>query len=57
MNEVELYEFDRQGYIIIEELLTPDEVASLSAAIDALEEDAKESTRNKIQEKLNPQKP
>jgi len=26
-------------------------------ALDALEEDAKESTRNKIQEKLNPQKP
>ncbi len=43
MNEVELYEFDRQGYIIIEELLTPDEVGSLSAAIDALEEDALEN--------------
>jgi hypothetical protein len=43
MNEVELYEFDRQGYIIIEELLTPEEVGSLSAAIDALEEDALEN--------------
>ena len=43
MNEVELYEFDRQGYIVIEELLTPDEVASLSTAIDALEEHALEN--------------
>ena len=42
MNEVELYEFDRQGFIVIEGLLKPDEVASLSAAIDALEQHALE---------------
>jgi len=42
MNEIELYEFDRLGFIVIPGLLTPDEVASMSAAIDALEEHALE---------------
>ena len=40
MNAAELYEFDRQGYLVIEELLTPDEVASLAEAVDLLEEHA-----------------
>lgn len=37
MNDIEKYEFDRQGYLVIPQMLTPAEVASLSAAIDALE--------------------
>ncbi|MCY3556067.1 MAG: phytanoyl-CoA dioxygenase family protein [Gemmatimonadetes bacterium] len=37
MNETERYEFDRQGYIVIEDLLDPDAVSSLSAAVDELE--------------------
>ncbi len=40
MNDIEKYEFDRLGYIIIPELLTRAEVKRLSAGIDALEEDA-----------------
>jgi hypothetical protein len=37
MNDKELFEFDRQGYIVIKDILTSAQVASLSAAIDALE--------------------
>ena len=40
MNEIEQYEFDRLGYIIIPDLLTDAEVKSLSVAVDAAEEDA-----------------
>ena len=40
MDDKELFEFDRQGYIVIKDILTPAEVASLAAAIDALEEHA-----------------
>ena len=40
MNEIETYEFDRLGYIVIPDFLTDEEVEALSAAIDALEEDA-----------------
>ena len=40
MNAVELYEFDRQGYLVIEGMLSPEEVASLAAAVDRLEEHA-----------------
>ena len=40
MNDIEKYEFDRQGYIVIPDLLTDAQVKSLSAAIDAVEEDA-----------------
>lgn len=40
MNEIEQYEFDRLGYIVIEEMLTNDQVASLAAAVDRLEEHA-----------------
>ena len=40
MNEIETFEFDRQGYIVIEGLLTAAQVASLAAAVDDLEEHA-----------------
>ena len=40
MNEIEQYEFDRQGYIIIEDMLNAEQVASLAAVIDELEEHA-----------------
>jgi hypothetical protein len=40
MNPIEKYEFDRQGYLVIPGMLTPEEVASLSAAMDRLEEHA-----------------
>jgi len=40
MNEIEKYEFDRLGYIVIPDFLSDDQVKALSAAIDALEEDA-----------------
>ena len=40
MNEVEQYEFDRQGYVVIENMLTDEQVQSLAAAIDKLEEHA-----------------
>lgn len=40
MNEIEKYEFDRLGYLVIKEMLTPDQVAVLRATIDELEEHA-----------------
>ena len=40
MNEMERYEFDRQGYVVIENMLAATQVASLAAAVDALEEHA-----------------
>ena len=40
MNDIEQYEFDRLGYLVIPNFLTDAEVSSLSAAIDAAEEDA-----------------
>ena len=40
MNEVEMYEFDRLGYIVIEDMLSADQVASLATAVDELEEHA-----------------
>ena len=40
MNEIETFEFDRQGYIVIEGLLTAAQFASLAAAVDDLEEHA-----------------
>ena len=42
MNEIEQYEFDRQGFIVIKDMLTSDQVDSLAAAIDALETHAVE---------------
>lgn len=40
MNEAEIYEFDRTGYIVIPDMLTDAQVASLSDAVDRLEEHA-----------------
>lgn len=40
MNEIQRYEFDRQGFLVIPNLLTPEQVAVLAAAVDALEEHA-----------------
>ena len=40
MNDIEIYEFDRLGYLVIPNFLTEAEVTSLAAAIDAAEEDA-----------------
>ena len=40
MNEIEQYEFDRLGYIVIDNMLTGEQVASLAAAVDRLEEHA-----------------
>lgn len=40
MTEIERYEFDRQGFIVIENMLTEKQVSSLTAAIDSLEEHA-----------------
>lgn len=40
MNEIELYEFDRVGYITIPDFLTENQVGSLAAAVDVLEEEA-----------------
>ena len=40
MNEIEQYEFDRQGYITIKNMLTDAEVQSLRKAVDKLEEHA-----------------
>ena len=40
MTEIERYEFDRQGFLVIGEMLTAAQVANLAAAVDALEEHA-----------------
>lgn len=40
MNEIETFEFDRQGYIVIESLLNEAQVAALAEAVDELEEHA-----------------
>ena len=40
MNTEEAYEFDRQGYIIIKDILDCAQIQSLAAAIDELEEHA-----------------
>ncbi len=40
MNDIQKYEFDRLGYLVIPNFLTDAEVTSLAAAIDAAEEDA-----------------
>jgi hypothetical protein len=42
MTEIEQYEFDRQGYIVIKNMLTDQEVASLRSTVDVLEEHALE---------------
>ena len=40
MTELEKYEFDRQGYLVIRGMLAPETVSRLARAIDALEEHA-----------------
>ena len=40
MTEIEQYEFDRQGYIIIQNMLTDTEVQSLREAVGKLEKHA-----------------
>ncbi|MCY3833711.1 MAG: phytanoyl-CoA dioxygenase family protein [Chloroflexi bacterium] len=40
MNEIEKYEFDRLGYIVIPGFLTSQEIERLASAVDAAEEDA-----------------
>lgn len=42
MNDIERYEFDRLGYLVIPNLLTAKEVKVLAEAVDALEEHAVE---------------
>ncbi len=37
MDDIERYEFDRQGYIVIRDMLDSDTVSSLAAAVDELE--------------------
>ena len=40
MNEVQRYEFDRQGFLVIEGMLSAAQVARLAEAVDSLEEHA-----------------
>ena len=40
MNDMQRYEFDRQGFLVIENMLTGAQVAKLAAAVDTLEEHA-----------------
>ena len=40
MNEIEKYEFDRVGYLVIPNLLAPAAVAQLADAVDRLEQHA-----------------
>ena len=40
MNDAERYEFDRLGYLVIPDMLTPDDVARLVPVVDDLEEHA-----------------
>ena len=40
MNDIERYEFDRLGYLVIRDMLDASQVRELSAAIDALEDHA-----------------
>ncbi|MEM7028522.1 MAG: phytanoyl-CoA dioxygenase family protein [Chloroflexota bacterium] len=42
MNNLEQYEFDRTGYLVIPNLLSPDAVAQLAVAVDRLEAHAQE---------------
>ena len=40
MNEIEQYEFDRLGYVIIANFLSAEQVGKLAVAVDELEEHA-----------------
>ncbi len=48
MNAIEQYEFDRLGYLVIPDLLTAEQVKSLSEAIDSLEEHATETLKRPV---------
>ena len=48
MNEIEKYEFDRLGYLVIPALLTASEVERLAEAIDALEDLATERLKRPV---------
>lgn len=43
MNDIEKYEFDRLGYLVIKDMLTPEEAQSMKAAVDELEAHALEN--------------
>ena len=43
MTDIEIYEFDRQGYLILPDFLSRDEVASLGETVDRLEAHALEN--------------
>jgi ectoine hydroxylase-related dioxygenase (phytanoyl-CoA dioxygenase family) len=45
MNPIEQYEFDRQGYLVIKDLLTLEECQTLHAAVDELEAHALENRK------------
>jgi len=45
MNDIEKYEFDRLGYLIIPNLITADEAKTLHAAVDEIEEHALENLK------------
>ena len=40
MNDIQRYEFDRQGFLVIEDMLSAAQVARLAEAVDSLEEHA-----------------
>src|SRR5882724_402944 len=40
MNNIEQYEFDRLGYLVIKDMLSRDQVRTLASTIDELEEHA-----------------
>ena len=50
MNEIELYEFDRQGYIVIRDFLRPAEVNSLQADFSKAENELEWSPRIRLDE-------
>ncbi len=51
MNDKEAYEFDRQGYIIIRDILDQNQILALSKSIDSLEEHALLNIQNPPQKK------
>lgn len=53
MNDIEKYEFDRQGYLVIPQLLTPGEVKIMVGAVDELERHALENL-SKPPHKISP---
>src|SRR5260221_1925407 len=43
MNNIEKYELDRVGYLVIRQMLTPGEIKSMAGAVDELEQHALEN--------------